>query len=82
MVVPVVAVDGPVVGTTWSSVHPALVGPGTAPATPGAWARTDHGACLLAGGHDHLERPRGSDPEGGGHLVVADPWRWPWPARW
>ena len=50
MVAPVVVVDGPVVGTTWSRVHPALVGPGTAPATPEVWARTAMAlACSPAG---------------------------------
>ena len=39
MVAPVAVVEGPVLGTTWSRVQPALVGPGTTPATPDAWAR-------------------------------------------
>ena len=34
MVVPVADVEGPVVGTTWSSTHPARVGPGSVSATP------------------------------------------------
>ena len=50
MVAPVAVVDGPVVGTTWSRVHPALVGPGTAPATPEVWARMAMAlACSSAG---------------------------------
>ena len=41
IVASVVVVDGPVVGTTWSSVQPALVGPGhRRRPLPAAWPRT------------------------------------------
>jgi len=50
MVVPVADVEGPVVGTTWSSTHPARVGPGTVAATPGVRPRVvSAAACLDAG---------------------------------
>ena len=73
MVAPVAGVEGPVAGTTWSSVQPWAVGPGSTAATPGVWAMAASAARLGAGGDDDLQGAGGAGTERGGHLVVADP---------
>ena len=63
MVAPVAAVDGPVVGTTWSRVQPWLVGPGMAAATPGVWARVARAALLVAAGTRTCRVPGAPGPK-------------------
>ena len=63
MVAPVVVVEGPVVGTTWSSVHPALVGPGTTPATPDAWERMAIACACFASGTTTCRVPGAPGPK-------------------
>ena len=45
MVDPVAGVEGPVLGTTWSRVHPARVAPGATAATPAVWSRVASATC-------------------------------------
>ena len=82
MVAPVAVVEGPVVGTTWSRVHPALVGPGTAPATPEVWASVAMARACSLSGTTTCRVPGAPGPEGSWSPGRSRPGRWRWPARW
>ena len=64
MVAPVAVVEGPFVGTTWSRVQPALVGPGTTLATPDSVGEGEECVALFVLWDYHLVTPLRPDKGG------------------